>query len=182
MIYVFLANGFEEIEALTPVDFLRRCKLDVKTVGIGSQAITSSRGITVLTDLDDAQILLDDSLEMIVLPGGMPGTLNLEKCENVQKSIDFCSENNKYIAAICAAPSILGHKNLLDGIEATCFPGYEQQLGNAKVSGELVCFENNIITGKGAGASIPFSLKLAEILVGSDRAEKLGESIQWKKA
>ena len=180
MIYVFLADGFEDIEALTPIDYLRRCEYDVKTVGVGSQAIKSSHGVTVLTDIDDAQIDLNDELKMIVLPGGMPGTLNLEKNSNVIKAIDYCVDNNIYIGAICAAPSILGHKKLLDGIKATCFPGFEQQLGNAKISSDLVCMEKNIITAKGAGAAHRFALKLIEALSSKERAEKLEGTLQCK--
>ena len=94
MIYVFLANGFEEVEALTPVDMLRRCELEVITVGVGGDSVIGSHNIPVLTNITDSQIVLDDSVDMIVLPGGMPGTLNLEKNANVQRAIDFCVENN----------------------------------------------------------------------------------------
>lgn len=180
MIYVFLADGFEEIEALTPVDYLRRCELDVKTVGVGSQAIKSSRGVTVLADIDDAQIVLDDNLKMIVLPGGMPATINLEKNSNVINAIDYCIEKNIYIGAICAAPSILGHKNLLDGIKATCFPGFEQQLGKAIISSDIVCHDKNIITAKGVGVSNQFTFKLVEVLLGKKEAEKLEATLQCK--
>ena len=180
MIYVFLAEGFEEIEALTPVDLLRRCELDVKTVGINSNIIRSSRGIPVITDLDANEIVLDDKLQMIVLPGGMPGTLNLEKSQKVQDAIDFCVKNDIYIAAICAAPSILGHKGLLDNKKATCFPGYESELKGAELSEDLVCKDGKIITGKGAGASIEFSLALVETLISKERAELLKGSLQCK--
>lgn len=180
MIYVFLADGFEEIEALTPIDYLRRSELDVKTVGVGSQAIKSAHNVTVLTDINDAQIELNDELKMIVLPGGMPGTLNLEKNSNVIKAINYCMKNNIYIGAICAAPSILGHKNLLDGIKATCFPGFEEQLGNAIVCTDLVCHENNIITGKSAGAAKPFAFKLVEVLLGKKEAQKLEDTLICK--
>ena len=180
MIYVFLASGFEEIEALTPVDLLRRCELDVKTVGINSQCITGSNGISVLCDIDDNEIVLDENIDMIILPGGMPGTLNLEKSNNVIKAIDFCIENNIYIGAICAAPSILGHKNLLNGKNAVCYPGFETQLINANIIEEDVCVDGNIITAKGAGVSIEFSLKLVELLISKDRAEKLKGSLQCK--
>ena len=173
MIYVFLAEGFEEIEALTPVDLFRRCELDVKTVGINSNIIRSSRGVPVITDIDANEILLDDNLEMVVLPGGLPGTLNLEKSQKVQEAIDFCIENDKYIAAICAAPSILAHKGLLDNKNATCSPGFETQLPNAIITGDPVCQDGKIITGRSAGASIEFSLKLVEALISKERAEML---------
>ncbi len=178
MIYVFMANGTEEVEALTPVDCLRRCELEVKTVGIGSNVVRSSHGVPVITDLDANEIVLDDKLDMIVLPGGMPGTLNLEKNEQVQKAIDFCVEQGKYVAAICAAPSILGHKGLLRGRRATCFPGFEETLEGAVVTGEPVEVDGRFVTGKGAGAAMAFSLKLVEVLISKSRADTLAASLQ----
>ena len=100
MIYVFLANGFEETEGIAPVDILRRSGLEVVTVGIGDDVIVSSHGIAVVPDITEEQLVLGDDIEMIMLPGGMPGTLNLEKSRAVQESIDYCAENDKYIAAI----------------------------------------------------------------------------------
>lgn len=178
MVYVFLANGFEEIEALAPVDILRRAEVQVKTVGIGSNIIRGAHDIPVITDLDSNEIELDENLEMIVLPGGMPGTLNLEENANVQKAIDFCLDNDKYISAICAAPSILGHKGILDGKSATCFPGFEKELGKAVYSEELVVNDGKITTAKGAGSAIKFALKLVEVLVSKDKSKALEASLQ----
>ena len=178
MIYCFLAEGFEEIEALTPVDVLRRCGREVVTVGIGEEIITGAHGISVCTDITEVDLVPNDEIEMIILPGGMPGTLNLEKNRSVQDTIDYCVKNDKYIAAICAAPSILGHKKLLDGKPATCFPGFEEQMGDAVMTGEKVVAADKIITAKGAGAALEFGLKLAEILCGKLRAEKLAASMQ----
>lgn len=180
MVYIFLADGFEDIEALSPVDMLRRSNIEVITVGIGSHIIKSSHGVPVITDILDSQIILDNKIDMIVLPGGMPGTKNLEKNKNVNKAIDFCIENNKYIAAICAAPSILGHKGLLNGKECTSFPEYRSELTGGIVEDKSVCVDKNIITSVGAGTCIQFGLKLVEILIGKENAEKLGEKIQWK--
>ncbi|MGN0596200.1 MAG: DJ-1 family glyoxalase III [Ruminiclostridium sp.] len=179
MIYCFLAEGFEEVEALTPVDILRRCGKEVVTVGIGEEVITGAHGISVCTDITEVELVPDDEIEMIILPGGMPGTLNLEKSRTVQDAIDYCALNDKYIAAICAAPSILGHKHLLDGKKATCFPGFEEQMNGAVMTGEKVVVADKIITAKGAGASMEFGLKLAEILCGKARADKLAASMQW---
>lgn len=179
MIYCFLAEGFEEVEALTPVDILRRCVKEVVTVGIGEEVITGAHGISVCTDITEVELVPDDEIEMIILPGGMPGTLNLEKSRTVQDAIDYCVENDKYIAAICAAPSILGHKHLLDGKKATCFPGFEDQLYGAVLTGEKVVVADKIITAKGAGTAMEFGLKLAEILCGKARADKLAASMQW---
>ena len=124
MIYVFLANGFEEIEALAVVDVLRRAELDVLTVGVGEDFVIGSHQIPVACDIAEKSLILDEKTEAIVLPGGMPGTLNLEKSETVQNAIDWATKNDKLVCAICAAPSILGHKGLLNGKSATCFPGF----------------------------------------------------------
>jgi len=162
MIYVFLANGFEETEAIAPIDLLRRSGKQVVTVGVDDNIITGSHGIPIATDTIAQEAPLSDELEMIVLPGGMPGTLNLEKNRYVQEAIDFCMENNKYIGAICAAPSILGHKGLLKGKNAVCYEGFETQLEGANVLTTPVAADGNIITARGAGAAIEFGLKLVE--------------------
>ena len=167
MIYVFLSDGFEEIEAVSTIDLLRRCDLNVKTVGISSNKLIGAHQIEIIADILDKDLKLDNSLEAIVLPGGMPGALNLEKSSVVQDSIRFASEHNKIIAAICAAPSILGHCGLLNGIKATCFPGFEKQLYGAKLSNALVCVDKNFITAKGPGATIDFALKIAEKVLGT---------------
>lgn len=180
MVYVFLAEGFEEVEALTPVDVLRRAEIDVKTVGINSNIIRGSHKIPVITDLDINEIKPDDSIEMIILPGGMPGTLNLESNEKVIEFIDYCNDNEKYISAICAAPSILGHKRLLNGKKATCFPGFESELEGAEYTGESVVRDGRITTAKGAGVALEFALCLVSVLKGKDAADKLRASLQCK--
>lgn len=178
MIYVFLAPGFEEIEALAVVDVLRRAELDVLTVGVGEDFVVGSHQIPVACDISEKNLVLDERVEAIVLPGGMPGTLNLEKSENVQKAIDWAKENNKLICAICAAPSILGHKGLLDGKNATCFPGFEEELFSANVSKDFVVRDGNIITAKGMGSAIEFGLQIAEILTSKENAQKIRASLQ----
>lgn len=180
MIYCFLADGFEEMEALCPIDILRRGECEVTVVGVGDQIITGAHGIGVCVDITDNEIMLDDKLEMIILPGGMPGTLNLEKNANVQKAIDYCVSNNKFVSAICAAPSVLGHKGVLKGKEAICFPGFEGQLDCGKVSEDYVCRDGNIITAKGAGVAQEFGLKLLECLKGSDNADRIKASLQCR--
>lgn len=182
MIYIFLAQGFEETEAVTPIDILRRCGKEVVTVGIGGTMIKSSHGVTVVTDTEDKLISLDKNLEGIILPGGMPGTLNLEASETVQKSIDYCMDNNLYIGAICAAPSILGHKGILKGKKAVCFAGFESQLEGAEVSDEPVVRDGNIITSRGAGTAVDFGLKLAEVLASEEQSRKVGEAILWYRS
>lgn len=178
MIYVFMTNGTEEIEALATVDFLRRCELPVKLIGVGEQFVTGSHGINVACDASDKQISLDDNFDAIVIPGGMPGTINLEKSKVVSDFIDYSAENGKVIAAICAAPSILGHKGLLKGKKATCFPGFERELEGAEVLTDRAVTDGNIITGKGMGAAIEFAYNIALKFVTEAKAAKVKESLQ----
>lgn len=177
MIYVFLANGFEEIEALTPVDILRRAELEVKTVGVGGKTVTGSHGITVTADVEEKDVTTDD-MEMMILPGGMPGTLNLEKSPIVTACAEYCARNEIYLAAICAAPSILGHLGILDGREAICFPGFEHELKGATISEKHVCVDGSVITAKGMGVATQFGLTLAGLMAGKDVADKIHASIQ----
>lgn len=172
MIYVFLAQGFEEVEALTPVDMLRRAEKKVVTVGVGDNIIVSSHGIPVVADTIAQEAALTDELEMIVLPGGMPGTLNLEKSEYVRAAIEFSMERNIPVAAICAAPSILGHMGLLNGKKATCYTGFEAQLEGAEVCGSAVEVDGNIITARGAGVAMQFALKLVETVVSKAESDR----------
>lgn len=177
MIYVFLAKGFEEIEALTVVDYLRRAEMDVCTVGIGGKIVIGSHNIPVFCDLDEHEASIDD-VEAIVLPGGMPGTLNLEANKTVNDFIDYCVENDKYICAICAAPSILGHKGLLKGKKACCFPGFEEELEGAQVCKDFVCTDGKYITAKGMGAAIDFSCEIVSVLFNKHTAERIKASLQ----
>lgn len=179
MIYVFFAHGFEEIEAITTLDILRRAELSVTSVGIGSKTITGAHGLTVHCDMLDKQAGNAKGLEMIVLPGGMPGTLHLEKSPVVNAYIDHVLKHGLWLAAICAAPSILGHRNLLEGKRVTCFPGFEEQLGEgATYTGESVTVDGKLITAKGAGVAVPFALKLVECLCGKERSDALEASLQ----
>ncbi len=177
MIYVFLANGFEETEALAPVDLLRRAGKNVVTVGVGDNIIKGSHGIPVIADTIVEEISLDEELEMIVLPGGMPGTLNLEKSEYVQKAIDYCVQNNRFIGAICAAPSILGHKGLLNGKKAVCYTGFETQLEGAVICDSAVETDGIFITARGAGVAIEFGLKLVEKAVSKEESDRQRKAI-----
>lgn len=177
MIYVFLAKGFEEIEALTVVDYLRRAEMDVCTVGIGGKIVIGSHNIPVFCDLDEHEASLDD-VEAIVLPGGMPGTLNLEANKTVNDFIDYCAENDKYICAICAAPSILGHKDLLKGRRACCFPGFEEELEGAQICKDFVCIDGKYITAKGMGAAIDFSREIVSVMLDKHTAERIKASLQ----
>lgn len=178
MFYIFLADGFEECEALVPVDILRRADVEIKTVGIGSNVITGAHGIKVVCDTVNKDLTFEN-LEGIILPGGMPGTLNLEKDQTVQKAIDYCAENNLIIAAICAAPSILGHKNLLKGKKATCFPGFEKDLLGATICNEPVVSDGYFITSCGAGAAFQFGFKILSLIKGDVFAEKLSQQMKY---
>lgn len=181
MIYVFLADGFEETEAIAPIDILRRSELDVKVVAIKGDRATSSHGITVLCDMNIKDITTED-MDAIVLPGGMPGTLNLEADPILRVCIDYCNKNNKLIGAICAAPSILGHLGMLKGKKAVCFPGFENELLGAEVSKtDSVIKDGNIITAKGAGVAVEFGLALAKELAGEMMAKKLFAAMQCRK-
>lgn len=177
MVYVFLADGFEIIEALAPVDMMRRAKISVKTVGVTGQVVTSSCGIPVTTDMtiDEFDFY---SVEAIVLPGGMPGTLNLENNSAVQSAIDNAVNANVLLCAICAAPSILGHKGLLNSREATCFPGFEDALEGATLSDKYVIKDGNFITARGAGVCIDFGLEIVKALKGEEVSNAVRESIQ----
>ena len=179
MIYVFLADGFEEIEAIAPTDILRRAELSVKTVGVTGKNVTGSHGITVTADMEIKDITTED-MDLVVLPGGMPGTLNLEKNPIVKACVEYCFRNNKYIGAICAAPSILGHMGILEGKNAVCFPGFEGELNCGALAETSVCVDGKIITAKGAGVSVEFGLKLAEIMKDSKTANKLFAAMQCK--
>lgn len=172
MIYVYLANGFEETEAITPIDMLRRAEKKVITVGVGDNVVMSSHGIPVVTDTIVQEAPLTDELEMIVLPGGMPGTLNLEKSKYVQQAIDFCMEKNLPVGAICAAPSILGHKGILRGRKAVCYQGFEAQLDGAEIGTGAVAVDGNIITARGAGVAMQFALALVEKAVSKAESDR----------
>lgn len=176
MLYILLAEGFEEIEALTTLDILRRAGIKTLSVGVSGKLVTGSHNIEVTTDIGLDEI--EDCFEGIVLPGGMPGTINLESSEKVQNLIDKAYQDKKLIAAICAAPSILGHKGLLNGIHATCYPGFEKDLIGAITEEKLVVEDGLFITGKGPGATIPFALKIVEKFSSAEKAGSIYKSMQ----
>lgn len=177
MVYVFLTDGFEIIEALAPVDMLRRAKIDVKTVGVSSEIVTSSCGVGVKCDMTIDEFDFYD-VEAVVLPGGMLGTLNLENSSAVQKVIDNANNTNAFICAICAAPSILGHKGLLSGKKAVCFPGFENSLEGSEPCSEYVVTDGKFITAKGAGVCIDFGLEIVKQLRGGELSDEIRKSIQ----
>ncbi|MDR1410322.1 MAG: DJ-1/PfpI family protein [Oscillospiraceae bacterium] len=183
MIAVFLADGFEEIEALATVDFLRRCELEVQTIGVGAKFIRGAHDIRVFTDWIQEDYLSEVSwepYECIVLPGGMPGTANLEDDHLVQSAIEYAYQNNRLIAAICAAPSILAHFRLLEGKYATCFPGYEDDLrdsGAFVITDRPVVEDGNFITSRGVGTVFDFAEAIAARFVGAEKARQVRVSM-----
>lgn len=179
MVYLFLADGFEIIEALAPIDMLRRGKVEIKTVGVAGKRITSSCGVEVTADITIDEFDFS-GIDAIILPGGMPGTVNLENCTKVQEVIDYSVNHNKLICAICAAPSILGHKGLLKGKNATAFPGYDTELEGAILADEYVIRDGNFITARGAGVSVDFGLEILKALTSEDTSNKIRKKIQCK--
>lgn len=176
MIPVFLANGFEEIEALATVDILRRANVDVVTVGVGSKMPVGAHGIAVCADITEDELKLDN-IDGVVLPGGMPGTTNLEASAVVQSAVAYAAERGMLLAAICAAPSILGHGGYLCGKNATCYPGFEAELQEA-ILGNSVVVDGNIITASGAGVAVDFALALVRYLVSAEVADAIRGGIQ----
>ena len=177
MTYVFLADGFEEMEALAPIDVLRRAGLEVKTVGVGGLLIKGAHNVTFAAACDGSGLDFSDA-DCVILPGGMPGTTNLDASPMVEAALKAAVDKGAVIAAICAAPSVLGHKGLLQGKKATCFPGFEEELTGAIFTGVPVEQDGKIITARGAGVALDFALTLVAELCGSDLAKELRESLQ----
>lgn len=179
-VYIFLANGFEEIEGLTVVDLLRRANIDIIMVSItGSEFVTSSHQITIKADVLFEQIYFQDA-DMLVLPGGMPGTKNLSEHEGLDQLLKSFHMKGKKLSAICAAPSVLGSKGLLQGKNVTCFPGFEDSLIGAQVKNTAVVADGNIITSKGMGTSIDFALAIVKSLESEEVAAKIANAIQYQ--
>ncbi len=177
MIYVLLVDGFEEIEALEPVDIMRRAGLEVKTVGVYDKTVCGAHGIKVEADIEIGDVK-PDKMELLMMPGGA-GHEKLDASDDVHYLIDTAHVNGVYIAAICAAPSILGKKGLLDGKKATCFPGFEKFLYGAEVVADKVVLDGQFITGKGAGAAAEFGFKMVELIAGKDKADELRGAMQY---
>lgn len=177
MIYVLLVDGFEEIEALEPVDIMRRAGLEVKTVGVNDKIVCGSHNIKVEADIMIDEVAVD-KMELLMLPGG-PGHEIMDASNDAHALINTAHAKGVYISAICAAPSIIGKKGLLDGKKATCFPGFEKYLYGAEVTGEKVAHDGQFITGKGAGAAADFGFKMVEILISKEKADELRGVMQY---
>ena len=171
-----MADGFEEIEALTPVDILRRAGLDARMVAVGSKVAVGSHGIAVVCDMTADEVNLDE-VTAVVFPGGMPGSLNLDASPYSDKFIEAVNKNRGRLAAICAAPLVLGRRGLLDGKRAICYPGFETELKGAIIENAPVVTDGNITTAIGMGAALPFALELVRVILGEEKANEIAAAI-----
>lgn len=179
MVHIFLADGFEEIEAFTVIDVLRRCGIDLHTVSVtGKRLVVGAHGISTMVDGLFRQSAVQES-NGIILPGGMPGTRNLMVCDCLCKSLRNHVEKGRLTAAICAAPSILGRLGLLDGRSATCYPGFEKELNGALCSSAQVVEDHHIITGRGPGAALPFAFAIAARFVDKATVDKVKKDMLY---
>lgn len=180
-IAIFLAKGFEEIEALAVVDICRRCGLTIDMVSVTEEKETEgAHAIVVKADKTFSQAAFAE-YDMLILPGGGEGTKNLEAQERLMEQVDAFHQAGKYVCAICAAPSILGHRGILKGRRACCYPGFEEHLQGAVVTKESVVTDGNIITSRGMGTAVLFGLAIAEVFVGKDKADEMAKAIIYSR-
>ena len=180
MVYILLGTGFEEIEALAPCDLMRRAGLEVALVGLNGDIISSSRGIGVVADCGLQDIDLE-KMEMIVLPGGLGGVQSILACEPALKLIRRAYDSGKYVAAICAAPTILAKLGITDHHDVTCYPGMERQMGNAHMISAGTVSSGRVLTGRAAGSSLDFGLMLIEALKGREAADKVAAGVVYQR-
>ena len=177
MVYVLLGTGFEETEAIAPIDLLRRAGVEVLTVGIGGKVIFGGHGIGVEADITLEEMDLTN-LEMIVLPGGLGGVASIRASKTAMDAVAFAAENGRYVAAICAGPTVLADLGITDGRKVTCYPGCESNMGSADyIPGKACMQDGTVITGTSAGCAIPFGLQLIAALKGEDAAKTVAEQI-----
>lgn len=177
MVYVLLGTGFEEVEAIAPVDLMRRAGISVLTVGINGKTVCGSHHIGVAADIEIGEMDLTD-LEMIVLPGGLGGVASVRACPEAMNALDFAWKNGKLVAAICAGPTVLADLGITDGKTVTCYPGCESGMGSANcLPDRAVVRDGNVITGTSAGCAIPFGLALIEALKDEQTANTVAGSI-----
>lgn len=180
MIYMFCADGVEEIEALAVVDVLRRADIELKTVGIPGKTVSGPHNITFYTDMTiDEFVSKERTAEAVILPGGGVGTKTLTDNKTVCDFVKKTAAEGGLLCAICAAPSVLGRLGLLQGLKATCYPGFEKYLYGASVTPEKVVCDGNIITAKGMGCAIQFGLQIINVLKGEKLSDNIGESIMF---
>ena len=176
MVYMLLGTGFEETEAITPLDLLRRAGVEVATVGLNGNVVYGGHGIGITADVEPDQMDLN-SMEMIILPGGLGGVASIRASSKAIDAIRFAYENNKYVAAICAGPTILASLGITDSKNVTCYPGCEAQMGSAVMQNQAAVTDGKVITGTSAGCAIPFGLHLIAALKGTDAAEAIARQI-----
>ncbi|NLM97813.1 MAG: DJ-1/PfpI family protein [Halanaerobiaceae bacterium] len=175
-VLITFADGFEEIEAITCVDVLRRAGIDVITASLKEKTVRGAHNLEIISDSFLADVKIDE-LDGIVLPGGMPGSINLRDSRDIIEIVKELYRRNKLIAAICAAPLVLERAGVITNKNITCYPGIEVDLKSASYTGDRVVVDGNIITGKGPGAAHEFAIKIVEYLVGEDKAGKLKKSM-----
>lgn len=177
MIYMLLGTGFEETEAIAPLDLLRRANLQVQTVGVNGKTVYGSHGIGIEADIELGQMDLT-SLEMIILPGGLGGVTSVRASKPALEALRFAYENGKYVAAICAGPTVLADLGITDGKNCTCYPGCEAQMGSAvMLENQAAVIDGRVITGTSAGCAVSFGLKLIEALLGKEEATRIADQI-----
>ncbi len=176
MIYLFLADGCEEIEALAQTDILRRAGFDVKMVGITGDEITGAHKIKIKADIKIEEVE-KDKIEAVILPGGSKGTQKLDASDFVKETTMYAFKNKKFVCAICAAPMILGKLGILAGKKATCYPGFEQYFIDAQYENKCVIRDGNIITGRSMGAAYDFALEIISALSGKEESDKIKAEI-----
>ena len=176
MVYVLLGTGFEEMEAITPIDLLRRAGIGVITVGLDGQTVYGGHNIGICADITIDHMDLSQ-MEMIVLPGGLGGVASIKNCQKALDAIAFAQQQNKWIAAICAAPTILAQLHITDQIPAVCYPGCEDEMGTAQIRTSPCVRHEKVITGTSAGCAIPFALELIRALKGDDMAQSIAKQI-----
>ena len=181
-IYEFLANGFEEVEALAPVDIFRRAGVEIQTVSVtGSEWVESSHGVTIKADVKFEDMYNFDDADMLMLPGGMPGATNLNEHAGVRETLLAHNAKGKHIGAICAAPMVLGSLGLLKGRKATCYPGFEKYLEGAEYTAELFTIDGNIITGEGPAATFPYAYEILKMFVGEAKTKELQQQMLYDR-
>lgn len=177
MVYVLLGTGFEEIEAITPIDLLRRAQIEVITVGLNGKTVYGGHGIGITADITPEQMDLS-AMDMIVLPGGLGGVASIRGSEDAMKAIRYARQQDKFIAAICAGPTILADLGITDGKSAVCYPGCEPEMGKANILPEAPSIrDGNVITAASAGCAVSFALALIEALKGADEAQRIAGQI-----
>ena len=177
MVYMLLGTGFEETEAIAPLDLLRRAGVDILTVGVTGKIVYGSHRIGIEADIEIHEMDLTN-LDMIILPGGLGGVASARASKEAMEALKFAWDNGKFVAAICAGPTVLADLGITDGRKATCFPGCEDGMGNACMQENTACVrDGKLITGTSAGCAIPFGLALIEALKGKDEADRIAKQI-----